>query len=253
MIFVLLPAYNEERGLPSVVEKFDAELRRLGRPHRFVVVDDGSRDRTADVARELSTRYDLTLIQFPQNRGIQEGFRALIRHAVEHGADDDLAVILDADGTQDASVLGALISAAETRADVAIASRFRKGGGMRGVPFHRSVLSHGARYTMCLRFRVPGVRDYSCFYRAYRISALRRGLARFGDALIQGKGFSAAAGLIVRLHTAGVTFTEVPLVLDYGAKAGLSGMRLPETLRGYAGLVFRRGPPPSDGAPGPRP
>ena len=52
---------------------------------------------------------------------------------------------------------------------------------MRRVPLHRRVLSYGALVTMCLRFRVPGVRDYSCFYRAYRIAALRRGVARFGE------------------------------------------------------------------------
>ena len=93
---------------------------------------------------------------------------------------------------------------------------------------------------MCLRFRVPGVRDYSSFYRAYRIAVLRRGLERFGDALIEGRGFSAAAGLIVRLHTVGARFREVPLLLDYGKKGGISGMRLGETIRGYLGLVGGR-------------
>jgi dolichol-phosphate mannosyltransferase len=75
MIYILLPAYNEEDALRPLVEKIDRAMRELGVLYRVVVVDDGSRDATAEIGQELSADYPVNVITHRYNRGLGETIR----------------------------------------------------------------------------------------------------------------------------------------------------------------------------------
>jgi glycosyltransferase involved in cell wall biosynthesis len=114
-VLAIVPAFNEERSLPAVV----AGLRRSAPSVDVCVVDDGSTDGTAQVARSLGT----TLLSLPVNLGIGGAVQAGYRWARDHGY--DVAVQVDGDGQHDASFLPALVEAVTSgRAGLAIGSRF---------------------------------------------------------------------------------------------------------------------------------
>ncbi|MEO7964182.1 MAG: glycosyltransferase, partial [Gemmatimonadaceae bacterium] len=70
MIYVVLPAYNEEDALEPLAEKIAVTMRELDAEYEIVVGDDGSRDRTAEILQQLVHRYPMHVITHPRNRGL---------------------------------------------------------------------------------------------------------------------------------------------------------------------------------------
>lgn len=116
-LLALVPAFNEEATVAAVV----ADARRvLGAD--VVVIDDGSSDRTAAVARAAGA----TVLALPFNLGVGGAIRAGLRYAAEHGY--DRTIQLDADGQHAASEALALLARLdEGAADIVIGSRFAAG------------------------------------------------------------------------------------------------------------------------------
>jgi glycosyltransferase involved in cell wall biosynthesis len=117
---VFIPAWNEEDNLPAVLDALHAELPEVD----VLVVDDGSTDATADVARAHGAQ----VLSFGQNRGLREGIAAGYRYALEHGY--AFCGRVDADGQHPPAELARLLALVrEGRADVAVGSRFVSGEG----------------------------------------------------------------------------------------------------------------------------
>jgi glycosyltransferase involved in cell wall biosynthesis len=108
----LVPAFNEEANVGRVID----EIRAVDPALDVVVVDDGSYDRTAEVARA-------TVVRLPFNLGIGGAVQTGFRFAFEHGY--DLAVRLDGDGQHDPSQLERILAPVVAgEADIAVGSRF---------------------------------------------------------------------------------------------------------------------------------
>jgi glycosyltransferase involved in cell wall biosynthesis len=114
----IVPAFNEEQNVGRVVD----EIRVVAPSFDIVVVDDGSYDRTAHVAREHGAR----VLRLPFNLGIGGAVQTGFRFAFEHGY--ELAVRVDGDGQHDPGQLDKILApvlAGET--DIAVGSRFAAG------------------------------------------------------------------------------------------------------------------------------
>ena len=117
---VFIPAWNEEGSLPAVLEELRAELPDTD----VLVVDDGSTDRTAEIARGLGAE----VLSFGENRGLQTGIAAGWAWAAEHGY--AFCGRVDADGQHPAAELRRLLDLVRSdAADVAVGSRFVSGPG----------------------------------------------------------------------------------------------------------------------------
>jgi dolichol-phosphate mannosyltransferase len=123
--------------------------------------------------------------------------------------------------------------------DIVIASRFEGHGKMIGCPWLRATLSIGVSWLMRLLVRLPHVKDYSTFYKAYRMRVLKEGFELYGDRLLAGEGFAVSCGQLIKLSNITKRIAEVPLVLRYDMKGGRSGMKLLRTLRGYLRLIWQ--------------
>jgi glycosyltransferase involved in cell wall biosynthesis len=117
---VFVPAWNEEDNLPGVLDELKQELPQAD----VLVVDDGSRDRTADVAREHGAR----VISFGSNRGLPAGIAAGYEYAKDQGY--ALCGRVDADGQHPVTELARLLERVRSGVcDVAVGSRFASGDG----------------------------------------------------------------------------------------------------------------------------
>jgi glycosyltransferase involved in cell wall biosynthesis len=111
---VIVPAFNEERSLPVVLRELSAHAPDV----QVLVVDDGSADGTAAVARAGGA----VVARLPFNLGVGGALRVGFRYAVRHGF--DRAVQVDGDGQHDPSQIDVLLRALDDGADMAVGSRF---------------------------------------------------------------------------------------------------------------------------------
>src|SRR6185369_12493515 len=117
---VFIPAWNEEGNLPAVLDELRAELPDAN----VLVVDDGSTDRTVEVARE----HGAEVLSFGVNRGLRAGIAAGYGYALEHGY--AFCGRIDADGQHPPAELKRLLELVRADAcDVAVGSRFVSGEG----------------------------------------------------------------------------------------------------------------------------
>jgi dolichol-phosphate mannosyltransferase len=237
---VVLPAFNEERALPALLAGLDGALRGAGLDYRILLVDDGSADRTPEIAASFARRLPLAVERHPVNQGLGAALRDGLTRAAALAAPDDVVVTLDADDTQPPALVPRLVESVGEGRDVVIASRYRPASRVRGVPPVRRALSWGGSRLFRLVFPIPGVRDYTCGFRAYRAAVLQRALAEHGAAFFDQDGFQCMVDILLKLRGMGLTFGEVPLELRYDRKAGASKMRVARTAWSTLGLLLRR-------------
>jgi len=114
-LMLLIPAYNEGENIERVVGSLIADY-----PHvDYVVVNDGSKDNTADICRKNG----FNLLDLPVNLGLSGAFQAGMRYAWEKGY--DAVMQFDGDGQHDPAYIASMLEAMEKeQADIVIGSRF---------------------------------------------------------------------------------------------------------------------------------
>jgi dolichol-phosphate mannosyltransferase len=156
---VIVPAFNEERNLPVLVDRLFPVLRGLGRTFEVIVVNDGSRDGTLRVLRELAATYpELRVIDLARNFGQTAAMMAGFDHA-----SGEIIVPIDADMQNDPEDIPVLLAKLEEGFDVV--SGWRK--DRQDAAVRRNFVSRVANRIIS---RISGVQlhDYGCSLKAYR-------------------------------------------------------------------------------------
>ncbi len=239
MIYVLLPAFNEETALPLLVSRINDFFDLSHTDYRIVVVDDGSSDRTAAVAQELAQKFPLDLVPHEVNKGLGAAMLTGFSYLCQHAESGDLVVAMDADNTHDPSLIPKMVQAIEDGSDVVIASRYAPGGDEVGLSGFRKFLSRGASFLVQAFFPVAGAKDFSCGYRMYRVEILKAAFSKYGNNFITETSFVCMAEILVKLAAIPATVSEVGLVLRYDLKEGASKMKYMQTIFRYFRFLFR--------------
>jgi hypothetical protein len=195
---VFLPAWNEEESLPAVLDELERGLPEAD----LLVVDDGSTDRTAEVARE----HGCEVLSFGSNRGLPAGIAAGYRYALEQGY--ELCGRVDADGQHPVAELARLLERVRAgECDVAVGSRFATGDGFAAYRYKPS----GARRLGTALLR----RSLKVVLRTPFLDATSGMYAANAKALpVLARPYTSAAPevqAILRLHQAGLRVDEVPV------------------------------------------
>lgn len=238
-VILALPAYNEEQNLPRVLESFREQMSSGGYAAAVVVVDDGSTDRTRQLAEAWARILPVHLIVHPSNCGLGETIRDGLRLAAELAQPEDVIVTMDADNTHPVRLIPDMVRLIQAGCDLVIASRYRRGAAVTGLNPLRHLMSLGARLVFTLGFPISGVRDYTSGFRAYRPSLLQRAFTIYGDGLATERGFASMAEILLRISKLKPRIVEVPLVLSYEKKGGASKMRVARTVLSTLRMVLR--------------
>ena len=239
-LWAALPAYNEAAALPALFDNIASQCKDAGIDYEIILVDDGSTDATAEVTRQAAEFGNIRLVQHEQNRGLAAAIRTGFNTVLTLADDEDVLLTMDSDGTHPTDLIPEMRRRIEAGADVVIASRFRPGAKVIGLSMSRHLLSLAARVCFTTAFPSPGIRDYTCGYRLYRVSKLREAMRKYGDQFVSEQGFSCMVDVLLKLRKLDTRFDEVPMVLRYDLKEGASKMRVWKTCADTLKLIARR-------------
>lgn len=210
----MIPAYNEERRLPPTLERVRAYLAAGTQSHEIVVVDDGSRDGTGDVARAQGA----VVVRNDGNRG--KGYAARRGMLLARGR---RRLMTDADLSTPIEDLPRLMARLDEGYDVAIASRALPGSNVE-VRQSASREAIGRVFNLCVRvLAVPGLHDTQCGFKLFTAEAAE---ASFSPLQLDGFSFDVEALFVARRR--GFRIAEVPVTWrnDEATRVGpMNGLR----------------------------
>ena len=239
-IWIVLPAYNEADGLPSLLTKIHGVMAARKEDWEVIVVDDASEDATPHIVHQAALQMPVKLVQHADNQGLDGALRTGFQTALQLGQTGDIVVTLDADDTQPPATIDPMLLRINEGYDVVIASRYQPESRVIGVPRHRLAMTWFARVLFRAIIPMTGVRDYTCGFRAYRYDALKRSADHYGAGFVSEKGFSCMVDVLLKMRRFNFIMGEVPMLLRYDQKQGLSKMAVRRTASKTLGLLFRR-------------
>jgi glycosyltransferase involved in cell wall biosynthesis len=194
---LIIPAYNEEKGVPLVIEEY------LDKVDEIIVVDDGSTDKTFEVAK----KYDVKLYKHETNKGKV----AALRTGVEH-ATCDIIIFTDADFTYPAKYVLDFIKEIEKGADLVLGARIEN---IKNMPLLNKIGNHIfsflATYIGCIT-----VTDSQTGYRAFKREM-------FDKLHVNAKSLEFETKMTVRAAKLGYKIVEIPI--EYRERVGKSKLR----------------------------
>ena len=240
MIVVVLPAYNEAECIGSLLDSFCLALEEEGKSCRFIIVNDGSSDSTAAIVKEYAKKLTIDLVEHPRNKGLAEAMKTGLMQAVNTSADRDVIITMDADNSHLPGLMFRMERLLREGSDVIIASRYQAGARVMGLTLVLRILSYGVSLLFRVILPLPGVRDYTCGYRAYRAKLIKLAFLDYGDQFISEPGFSCMVDIILKLRKYDPIITEVPLILRYDQKLSSSKMNVKKTILQTLRLLVKR-------------
>jgi dolichol-phosphate mannosyltransferase len=200
-VLVVIPTYNEYENLPVIVKRLHAAAPEV----HVLVADDNSPDGTGRLADELVAAD--TRIHVLHRKG-KEGLGAAYLAGFAWGLTEGYEVIceMDADGSHPPERLPAMLERIADGADLAIGSRWVRGGEVVDWPKSREVLSRGANTYTRLALGMP-VKDATAGFRAFRSTTLEK----MDLASVTSQGYCFQVDLTWRAVRAGLRVDEVPI------------------------------------------
>jgi glycosyltransferase involved in cell wall biosynthesis len=213
-VWIVIPAHNEERTIGDVLDA----LKQEGYSN-IIVVDDGSRDRTAEIARSKGA----LVVGHPKNMGLGAALRTGLKVAREKGA--DRAVTFDADGQHDPKAVRRLLEALDG-GDLAIGVRQHL-----GIPLHKRVGNFGLNFVTYL---FSGIfTDSQSGSRAFN----RRALEAIN---IRSDRYEVSSEIIVQAKKHGLRLKEVPVKCFYTEYSKARGTTIASGFKIFLGLLKQR-------------
>ncbi|MEM0897732.1 MAG: glycosyltransferase family 2 protein [Verrucomicrobiota bacterium] len=235
-VTIAMAAYNEEAVLEKNVGQVADFMRSIDGEYEWeiLIVNDGSSDRTAEIANVLSQRIpEVRAHHHDTNRGLCEGLKSAFRHA--HGK---YIVTLDADLSYEPYHIRLLLDRIrETRADVVVASPYMRGGKVENVPFLRALLSKWSNIFLS-RIAPENIHTFTGMVRAYDAKFIR-------SLNLKSVAMDVNPEIIYKAFLLRARIEEVPAVLrwrqDDATKSRKSSLSIPwHTLAIlFSGFIFR--------------
>lgn len=228
---VIIPTYNEKENIANII----AAIFSLEQNFHILVIDDGSPDGTADIVKELQQQYPEQL--FLEQRKGKLGLGTAYIHGFKWSLNRGYRFIfeMDADFSHNPKDLQRLYEACSTGgADVAIGSRYVKGGGTVNWPWDRKVLSRGGSLYTRLITWIP-VHDTTAGFVCYR----REVLETMNLEQISFLGYAFQIEMKFASWKLGFEIKEVPILFE-DRKLGSSKMHKGIVKEGILGVLKLR-------------
>ncbi len=228
-ISIIIPCYNEEDSLAQLFQKLTYLEGNLNSKYfiKFIFVNDGSIDRTAEILEEKKNLLqNITIHHHLKNLNLG----AAIKSGIKLSQDSDFIVFLDSDCTYDPLIINELIKSLENGYDLVTVSPYHPRGFVEGVPKWRLFLSK----TLSAIYQAITLTDYFTFTAMVR--AVRKDKMNF--IISPANDFAFFADSFLRSIRLKFKIAEVPATLGV-RKFGYSKMRLIGTIKSHVIIILK--------------
>jgi glycosyltransferase involved in cell wall biosynthesis len=236
VIYVTIPAHNEENTIGVLLWKIRNVMGEFGRDYELLVLNDASTDGTGEVLKRYRRSLPLRVFDSRERLGYSGALDRLLREAVNRAPypKRDAVVTLQGDFTEHPEHLVPLVKTLEGGADV-VAGRLGNGG--EGAPFQVRLARWFAPRLLGSTWKACPVSDPLCGFRIYRVIVLKKALRDLGEApLLRRPGWAANVELLeLAVHHAR-RIEEVELDLRYDLRSRKSRFSSLQTLRALSGI-----------------
>ena len=201
---VIIPAYNEEKRLPKTLSEIDKYLSQQDYQSEIIVVDGGSKDRTADMVREkMNEIKNLILIEVKNCLGKGQAVREGMLQAK-----GDYRIFTDADNSTNLDQVEKMWSEFRAGYDIVIGSRDIKGAVLDPPqPFLRKVIFGGGfRFLRKLIIGLWGIDDTQCGFKGFKAEVAKNIFSKLNTL-----GFAFDVEVLILAKKMGYKFKEVPI------------------------------------------
>lgn len=241
-LWVIVPVLNEVGNVARLMGSFRAIAKEFSEyDSRFLMVDDGSRDGTARLARDLAEGLTFEVLTHQTNVGPGRAFGTAFKSLMGRLSPDDWVVTIEGDNTSRLELLRQMMTRSAEGFDVVLASPYLYGGGITNTTAYRVMLSQIANVFVKEALGLHGIVTMSSFFRLYRGHVLLGLQSCFGDEILERPGFESMIELLLKLVFMQCTISEVAMVLDTSQRVGKSKMRIARTAFNYVTLWKDKG------------
>ncbi len=208
-ITIVIPTYNEAESLKQTLLDLEAVVaKELSHEVTILIFDSHSTDQTVEVVQAMQQEFaNIHLLCESQKSGLGSAYLQAMAYAWGT-LQAELIFEFDADGSHQPQFILPMIEAIEQGHDVALGSRYVKGGRVQvGWPWYRRLISQGGNYVARV-FLTPRYKDFTSGFRATRAEFLQRALA---EGLLS-KNYAYKIHLLWRLHQLQAKILEVPII-----------------------------------------
>lgn len=237
MIYICIPAHNEERTAGVLLWKIRRVMSEFGRDYQIFLLDDGSTDRTAEVVSPYVQVLPLEILRNERREGHGAALEKLLREAVSRASYPrrDIVVTLQADFTEEPHAIPAMVKRVEGGADLVVAAQPPNGkSAPRAVRWVRRGLPWLER-----KFELPeGLSDPISGLRAYRVGLLKKALRDHdGTRLVSRDGWAANLELLLAVAPHARRVEETEAEARYDRRVRPSRQSVWRAARDYVGLL----------------
>ena len=219
---IVIPTYNEAETIPSLINELFEKIKQFVEKLDILIIDDSSPDGTADIVRELGTKYEkITVIQRPKKMGLGAAYKEGFRYVLEK-LDSELVLQMDADHSHQPSEIPNMLEKIKNF-DFLVASRHVEGSDVVGWGIGRKATHSiaGAIARICAKIEI---KDSTSGFRMFKKKTLEK--VNFNK--IRSDGFAFQIEVLHQLKQLGMKGLEVPTVFvnrtEGSSKMGSSEM-----------------------------
>lgn len=205
---IVIPSYNEAENIENTINGLQEEFKKI-KDHQasILVVDDNSPDGTGAIVKNLRAKNKNLFLITGEKNGLGDAYKRGFDYAIKN-LKADVVFEYDADGQHQPKYIPDFLKAIENGADVAIGTRYIKGGSIpQEWGFKRKAISYLGNLATRIVLLTPQYHDMTTGFRATKSEYINR----INTNWIYRKGFSYKIELYYQLHKLGAKIKEVPI------------------------------------------
>lgn len=235
LVYVITPVLNEEPNMPSLIDSWESLCKELNEfDFRFILIDDGSTDKTVDDAKRLARKISLTVLSHNTNKGPGYAFGSGFEYLSDKLNPEDIVITIEGDNTSRIETLKIMLGRiTRENVDVALASPHAYGGGIQNTSTLKVFLSHMSSALTKIALNIRGIHTFTSFFRAYQGHVILKLQKAYGNRILEFNGFECMIELLKKITILNFSISEVPMNLDTSLRKGKSKLKIMKTSLKY--------------------